>query len=419
MLIVQGVALAMAMVTANAPAGAASSKEQRVAAAYQQFEKQRHVEAALEFEGLWRDFKEPRFLFNAAVTRYTARHYAHAVAYLNEYLALQEVKGADREEAKAQLEVARREVTSVQVRVQAEGVSGEPTVTARWVSEFASDIRPELPVPLAPSGTGQGGVIQLDPGTWVVRAQAPGTEPAEVQVKVAAGAPVSADLALKPVPQETGPKGQPSPSEVRGPKARRIAGLAVVGDGAAVALVGVVVTAVGHARDFGPALKADPMTCASWDQLRGCSSDLREGAQLRGAGTGLLGAGLGLAGAGAIWFIREEKTRKLAWIVQASVGGAALIGGIVGVALSTRGFNDVNTSPTADWQSVSEGVKGPATTYAVGAAITGLGVGLATGAGLGLGLGVSRGKSSQYAKALRLGGGPGRGAFGLTLSGRF
>lgn len=208
MLIVQGVALVMAMVTADAPAAAASSKEQRVAAAYQQFEKQRHVEAALEFEGLWRDFKEPRFLFNAAVTRYTARHYAHAVAYLNEYLALKEVKGADREEAKAQLEVARREVTSVQVRVQAEGVSGEPTVTARWVSEFASDIRPELPVPLAASGTGQGGVIQLDPGTWVLRAQAPGAEPMEVQVKVAAGAAVSADLALKPVPQETGPGGQ-------------------------------------------------------------------------------------------------------------------------------------------------------------------------------------------------------------------
>ncbi|MFY0539701.1 hypothetical protein [Nannocystis pusilla] len=93
MLIVQGVALAMAMVTADAPAASASSKEQRVAAAYQQFEKQRHVEAALEFEALWRDFKEPRFLFNAAVTRYTARHYAHAVAYLNEYLALAEVKG--------------------------------------------------------------------------------------------------------------------------------------------------------------------------------------------------------------------------------------------------------------------------------------------------------------------------------------
>lgn len=419
MLIVQGVALAMAMVTADAPAGAASSKDERVAAAYQQFEKQRHVEAALEFEGLWRDFKEPRFLFNAAVTRYTARHYAHAVAYLNEYLALAEVKGADRDEAKAQLEVARREVTSVQVRVQAEGVSGEPTVTARWVSEFASDIRPELPVPLAPSGTAQGGVIQLDPGTWVLRAQAPGAEPAEVQIKVAAGAAVTADLALKPVPQETGPVGKPAPKPGYNDKARRIAGLAVVGEGAALAAIGIVVTAVGQARDFGPALKAGPDKCGDWTALTACSVDLREGAQLRGAGTGLLGAGLGLVGSGAVWFARKERTRRLAWITQVSVGGAALIGGIVGVALSSRGFNEANASPEANWQSLSEGVKGPATMYAVTSAITGLGVGLVAGAGLGLGLGVSRGKSSQYAKALRLGGGPGRGAFGLMLSGRF
>ncbi|MDC0675872.1 hypothetical protein [Nannocystis radixulma] len=413
----QGVALAMAMVTADAPAGAASSKDERVAAAYQQFEKQRHVEAALEFEGLWRDFKEPRFLFNAAVTRYTARHYAHAVAYLNEYLALAEVKGADRDEAKAQLEVARREVTSVQVRVQAEGVSGEPTVTARWVSEFASDIRPELPVPLAPSGTAQGGVIQLDPGTWVLRAQAPGAEPAEVQVKVAAGAAVTAELALKPVPQETGPKGQPAPQPGMNEKGRRVGGLAMIGQGAAVTAIGIVVTAVAQAKDFGPALKAGPDKCGDWAALTACSVDLREGAQLRGAGTGLLGAGIGLAATGPIWFVRNDRSRRVAWIVQASVGGAALIGGIVGVALSASGFNEANTSPEATWQSVSEGVKGPATIYAVTSAITGLGVGLAAGAGLGLG--VTRGKKSQYAKALRLGGGPGRAAFGLTLSGRF
>ncbi|MBZ5711116.1 hypothetical protein [Nannocystis pusilla] len=416
MLIVQGVALAMAMVTADAPAGAASSKDERVAAAYRQFEKQRHVEAALEFEGLWRDFKEPRFLFNAAVTRYTARHYAHAVAYLNEYLALAEVKGADRDEAKAQLEVARREVTSVQVRVQAEGVGGEPTVTARWVSEFASDIRPELPVPLAPSGTAQGGVIQLDPGTWVLRAQAPGAEPAEVQIKVTAGAAVTAELALKPVPAETGPKGQTGPDAGKPLDGRKI-GLATVGVGAGLSVIGVALTAVGQAKGFGPALKADAMACADWSDLQGCSSDLRAGATLRAAGTGVLGAGLGLVGSGAIWFIRKEKSRRLAWYVEAGVGGAALIGGIVGLVVGGGNFNEANTSPEASWATLPGEVKGPAAIFAASSAVAGLGIGLAAGAGLGLGL--SRGKSSQYAKALRLGGGPGRTALGLTLSGRF
>lgn len=414
MLIVQGVALAMAMWTADAPGGAASSKDERVAAAYQQFEKQRHVEAALEFEGLWRDYKEPRFLFNAAVTRYTARHYAHAVAYLTEYLALAEVKGADRDEAQAQLEVARREVTNAQVRVKADAVKAAPTVKARWVSTLSSDLRPELPVKVT-SGTG---AIELDPGTWVLRAEAPGAEPAEVQIKVAKGAPATAELVLKPVPQETGPVGQVAPERDKSAFYRQ-AGLVMVGGGVGVAVVGGVATALGHALRFGPALKAGPEKCAGWDSLVACSTDLREGAQLRGAGTGVVGAGLGLLGSGAIWFVRKERTRRLAWIAQASVGGAALIGGIVGVALSTRGFNEVNASPDATWQSLSDGVKGPATMYAVTSAITGFGVGLATGAGLGLGFGVSRGKKSQYAKALRLGGGPGRGAFGLTLSGRF
>ncbi|MFY0539702.1 hypothetical protein [Nannocystis pusilla] len=90
-------------------------------------------------------------------------------------------------------------------------------MTARWVSELASDLRPQLPVPVAPSGAAQSGVIQLDPGTWVVRAEAPGAEPAEVQIKVAAGAPLTAELALKPLPKETGPETQRKPGPDRSP----------------------------------------------------------------------------------------------------------------------------------------------------------------------------------------------------------
>jgi hypothetical protein len=292
MLIVQGVALAVAMWTMDAPGAASSSKDERVAAAYQQFEKQRHVEAALEFEGLWRDYKEPRFLFNAAVTRYTARHYAHAVAYLNEYLALAEVKGADREEAKAQLVVAQREVTAVQVRVQSEGVSEEPRVTARFVSTLSSDLRPQLPVKLAQAGAVRSGAIELDPGTWVLRAEAPGAEPVEVEIKVAMGAAKVAELSLKPVPQGTAPQGQVEASKERPLDARKV-GLATVGVGAGVTVVGAVVTAVGQAAKFGPALKADAASCAYGDPLKACSVDLRKGTLLRSAGAGVLGASSG------------------------------------------------------------------------------------------------------------------------------
>ncbi|MDC0721038.1 hypothetical protein POL25_29295 [Nannocystis sp. bb15-2] len=412
----QGVALAMAMVTADAPTASASSKEQRVAAAYQQFEKQRHVEAALEFEALWRDFKEPRFLFNAAVTRYTARHYAHAVAYLNEYLALAEVKGADRDEAKAQLEVARREVSSVQVRVQADGAAEAPKVTARWVSELASDLRPNLPVPVSPSGAAQSGVIQLDPGTWVLRAEAPGAEPAETQIKVTAGAPLTAELALKPLPPETGPEGQPTPQPDKPFDGRKV-GLATIAVGGGLAIVGAVITGVAQGKEFGPALKTDASQCATWPDLQTCSAELRAGATLRGAGAGVLGAGVGLIGSGAVWYARSERTRKIAWYVETGVGAAAVIGGIVGLVISANSFNEVNATTPATWAELQTGVKGPATIFTATSAVAGLGAGLVAGAGLGLGL--SRGRSSQYAKALRIGGGPGRGALGLTLTGRF
>src|SRR5690606_30850232 len=194
-------------------------------------------------------------------------------------------------------------------------------------------------------------------------------------------------------------------------------GLGAVGVGAGLTVVGVVVTAVGQAQKFGPALKAEAASCAGWDALVECSSDLRGGATLRSAGAGVLGAGLGVVGSGAIWFVRSPKQRQLTWIVEMGVGGAALIGGIVGTAVGAGRFNAVNATAPATWEELQGGVKGPATIFTATSAVAGLGVGLAAGAGLGLGL--SRGRTTKYAKALQIGGGPGPEGFGLSLSGRF
>ena len=69
------------------PASVSAGKDERADQAATYYSRGRYVEAALEFEGLWRDFPgEPRFLFNAAASRYSAGHYAHTVAYLGEYL---------------------------------------------------------------------------------------------------------------------------------------------------------------------------------------------------------------------------------------------------------------------------------------------------------------------------------------------
>lgn len=422
MLILQVVALTVVMAAGQAPA--ASSKDERVAAAYQQFEKQRHVEAALEFEALWRDFKEPRFLFNAAVTRYTARHYAHAVAYLNEYLALAEVTGSDREEAKAQLEVAQREVASVQVKVQAGGVAGPVGLTAQRVSELASDLRPPLPVKLAATAGGQGGVIQLDPGTWTLRAEAPGAEPAEVQVKVTIGAPLTVELALRPMPQETGPKGHGVVDAGRTIDARKAA-FATLGAGAGLAVGGVVITAIGQALKFGPAVAAPSSECTGDGALIACSVAVRRGLLLRSAGSAVLGAGVGVAASSVGWLVRRERSRRTAWGVQLGLGGAALIGGVVGMVVGTRGVDDVNktfqATDAATWEAIQGGVKSPAALYTAGTALVGLGAGLATGAALGLGLGgrSPSGADSPVARSLRVGGAAAPGVAGLSLAGRF
>lgn len=421
MLILQVVALTVAMSMGEGPATASASKDERVAAAYQQFEKQRHVEAALEFEALWHDFKEPRFLFNAAITRYTARHYAHAVAYLNEYLALAAVTGADRVEAQAQLEVAHREVTNVQAKVRTEGVSGPVSVSARRVSELRSDLRPPLPVKLSPAAGGHGGAIELDPGTWTLRAEAPGAAPAEVEVKVVVGTPTLAELTLRPLPQETGPAKGPVDTErkIDGRKAMIVS----IGVGAGLAVGGAVLTGVGQALKFGPAVAKPAAECATDPALIGCSKAVRSGLELRSAGAGVLGAGVGVAISSVAWGLKSERSRRTAWIVEAGVGGAALVGGIVGLVIGANQVNRANAafqaSDAATWAEI-QGAKGPAAVYTASSAIVGLGAGLATSAAIGLGL--SRGQSSKtsaMARALRVGGAAAPGLAGLSLSGRF
>lgn len=58
------------------------TKEERAAKAAANYAQNRSVEAALGFEGLWKDYPgEADYLFNAAASRYAAGHHAHAVAY--------------------------------------------------------------------------------------------------------------------------------------------------------------------------------------------------------------------------------------------------------------------------------------------------------------------------------------------------
>ena len=399
-----------------APASVSAGKDERADQAATYYSRGRYVEAALEFEGLWRDFPgEPRFLFNAAASRYSAGHYAHTVAYLGEYLGRGEIGGDDRKEAQAQLDEARNKVASVQVVVSVPaGASGEVRVIAQHVARGASDLRPELVVPTRPHAGGTIAVVQLEPGSrWVVRAEAPGltSEAQQVEVKQTAGQQVA--LQLTAVDAPAGP-GEPAPIRDEGmrPATARALKLGFAAGGGMAAAAGVVVLAVGASK------RGRLADCDS--AVRGelaCKQDLAAALRTRDAGAAVLGAGVGLLAGGLTWISGDARKRQVAWLVEASVGGLALIGGAAGLTVSSNKFNAANTAAITDWDT-HYAAAGGSRGHAAAAGVFGLGAGLVGSAVTGLLVQRKRGGSAM-ARALRVDGMLGAGRGGLVLSGRF
>ncbi len=398
------------------PASVSAGKDERADQAATYYSRGRYVEAALEFEGLWRDFPgEPRFLFNAAASRYSAGHYAHTVAYLGEYLGRGEIGGDDRKEAQAQLDEARNKVASVQVVVSVPaGASGEVRVIAQHVARGASDLRPELVVPTRPHAGGTIAVVQLEPGSsWVVRAEAPGltSEAQQVNVKQTTGQQVA--LQLTAVDAPAGP-GEPAPIRDEGmrPATARKLKLGFVAGGGVAAAAGVVVLAVGASK------RGRLADCDSG--ARGelaCKQDLAAALRTRDAGAAVLGAGVGLLAGGLTWISGDARKRRVAWLVEASVGGLALIGGAAWLTVSSNKFNAANTAAITDWDTHYAAVGG-SRGHAAAAGMFGLGAGLVGSAVTGLLVQRKRGGSAM-ARALRVDGMLGAGRGGLVLSGRF
>lgn len=416
--------LALSQQGADAPArspAVTGGKDERAAQASDYYAKGRYVEASLEFEGLWRDFPdEPKFLFNAAASRYTAGHYAHTVAYLTEYLARGEVQGDDRKEAQAQLDEARNKVTSLRVTVQLppDG-TGEVTVVVQHVARGASDLRPELSFPARATGAAAEVVVQLEPSDWVVRAQGPGYAPVEQRVtvtKAAAGRDVTLRLTHAPAENPGGPNLETAPAvtEVPVDVAHKLQ-LGFAAGGGAVAAVGVAVLAVGAVQR---GRLADCDTPA--DGYLACRKDLAASLRMRDAGAGVFGAGVGVLVGGLTWMARDSKRRRTIWIAEAAVGGAALVGGAVGLTLASRAFNQGNNEvAVTDWSGHYSGV-GVGVGHATSAAFFGLGAGLVGSAVAGLLVQRKyRSKRSAALRSLRFDGGVASGRALFVLSGRF
>ncbi len=383
------------------------TKEERAAAAAAYYTQGDFVRAALGFEGLRRDYPQDKdFLFNASASRYGAGHHAHAVAFTREYLEQQGLTDDDKRDAEAQLREAEANVTPVFATVMvAPGGPGAVRLVAQHVARESGDIRPDLPIEAKP---GIATKIELDPGTWTIRAEGAGYQPIEQRVEVTKGGRHALELQLALAPQvvvrgthDDSPRATGVPPAVA---RRTMLGLGI--SGGVVAVGGIAAIAAGSVGIGNAAECASPVTAQ-------CPLDLAGGLRARDLGVTLFGSGAGLLTGGLTWLVSDPRKRRTAWIAEAVVGGVGLVAGMVLVPFATRDFNnDSNVQDIMVWGDYYKEHRTHAG-HAVGSALVGFGAGTLISAGTGLIL------QRKYINRVQVGGMAGRGQFGLSLSGRF
>jgi hypothetical protein len=261
-------------------------------------------------------------------------------------------------------------------------------------------------------------VVQLEPGSWVVRARSPGRDEAQQRIDVTRDPGQKVALALRaaaatPTPDGPDPvdgKREVSPALARSLKIDMSAGAGVMMVG------GAVVLAIGAAKRSGLDTCDRPE-----NNFLACKQDLAADLRMRDAGAAVFGAGVGMLAGGLTWISRDAKVRKKAWIAQAVVGGLALVGGAAWLSTSSLNFNKANTGSVGDWGAHYGDTN--AVGHAASASVFGLGAGLVVGSVIGLAfqakiLGRNPGRQ-QARRSLRLDPIAGQGRAGLALSGRF
>ncbi len=338
--------------------------------AFQLYQAGRFAEAAIEFEALWADFADPRYLYNAASSRFAVGHFAHAADYLARYLETPGLGADDRGDASGQLAAARGHLVEVLIKVSgpAEGAS----LTVEHIAELASDLRPPLAIRTAFGETGGEGNIALDPGQWRIRLVAADGREVGEEVAIRSGAPRELNLQL--------PEAEASEEE---PPSMRPYALGFGLGGGGVALVGAGLT-------IGTSIRANRLLTgdeACTSDAATCRQRVVQNLNARAWGTGLLGLGLGAAGGGLTALISDPKQRRTAWIAEAATGGALLIAGTASVLLGARITRGVTSPSDAAWDEfpawstafADEGAGG-ASLHSVGGLLLGLGGGLTTSA---------------------------------------
>lgn len=345
--------------------GAQATREEQ---AFQLYQAGRFAEAGIEFEALWADFADPRYLYNAASSRFAVGHFAHAADYLARYLETPGLAADDRGDASGQLAAARGHLVELLITVQgpAEGAS----LTVEHVPELASDLRPPLALRTAFGETGGEGNTALDPGQWRVRLLAPDGREVTQEIAIRSGPSQEIRLQL--------PEPEVNPAE---PPSMRPYALGFGVGGGGVALVGLGMT-------IGTSVRANRLLTgdeACTNDAATCRQRVVRNLNARAWGTGLLGLGLGSAAGGLTGLIADSKQRRTVWIAEAATGGALVIAGTASVLLGARISRGVTSPSDATWNDFAawsaafadEGAGG-ASLHSVGGLLLGLGAGLTT-----------------------------------------
>ncbi|MCY1054414.1 hypothetical protein [Nannocystis sp. SCPEA4] len=351
-------------VSASDP-GSAEARRGRARGA---FERGSYSEAALEFEALWREGHVASDLFNAAASRIALRQHTHAVVHLEALLALPTLTPAQREEASALLRTARTETRAVPIELRTpRPLDDSLAITVSFVAAYATEQRPDLTFTVRPA---ERTVLSLDPGVWRLSVSDPRFESVTQEVRVEAAGAAPQIFELRPRPD--------------GRALRRFT-LAWSGAGAAGIVVGASLLGVGQGR-WSANLDGPIETCQGGEPLyavAACRRAIASAGTLRTAGAAVLGVGAGALIGGLVARVADPKKRRLGWIVTASIGGLATVGGAVALGLGAQAFGreDDRTS----WTDSDRSAIGRAgATHTVGGVFLGLGGGMLASAVTGL-----------------------------------
>ncbi|HFE47577.1 MAG TPA: hypothetical protein ENJ18_19160, partial [Nannocystis exedens] len=175
--------------TTDASTGAAkASMDERLKTAEQLYKARKYVESAHELESLWNDTGHPNALYNAALARFAAGHYAHTISYLETYV--RDVKDAPQDAldlAQFQLEKAKSNSADVPIRIgPPDAVTDGVEIWARRIPTGANDTRPDVILKVLPPAQGSPAArsIYLDEGTWSIESRSTNfvSQPQEITI---------------------------------------------------------------------------------------------------------------------------------------------------------------------------------------------------------------------------------------------